>query len=940
MKQLIYILLPTLTILLLANVSTYSQAPQITPTEHPGMVGLWTYDNQSLLMQASTGSNLVTHGTVNAILGPAAGDNAINIGVGSYLTCNHGIAGNGGGSEVNEYSMVFDFRIPTNNTWYCFYQANSGNSNDGEIFVNTSCQVGRSTDGPGYSVYQVVPGEWYRMVISVDLGNYYRIYLDGNLVLAGGSISIDGSYSLYPSTGQNLVHFFADNDGEDNSFDVALTALYNYAVNQEEVNTLGGYGHTIQPVLIGILPYLQTPTPNSMYVSWHSTQTSSTQVEYGTSPSLGSSTTGSSESISGKRWHTVKLTGLSPETIYYYKCISGTEESDINIFKTPTSGMTQNQHFRLILFGDSRTDIAKTTQIAYAAKAKAQELFGSDIHNQINLVINVGDIVSSGGTISQYEDEYFKPYACLSNTLPFMVSIGNHESESSNYYNYMKYEDFSDYTSFLLQEKFYSFYLSNIQFVMMNSNSLLANGVQTSWFDSKLTESENNPDVDMSFCFLHHPGHSECWPDGNTSWVQDDVIPTMQQHKKVQLLTYGHSHNYERGCVESEAAAAIGDFYIMLSGGAGSALDRWGMYPNQTDYPEIEMTYDIYCFNIVDIDLANKTWDLYSYGLGNLDHPNDAVLIDQYHRYLNQPAPEAPVCQAPPAQSVNSPQLIASEIISADDIMTSHFQITSSPGNYSSPVVDSKRDWVNIYGDSGAPDYIPTDLNQGIDLRRLQVATTLNTGTTYGWRVRYRDHNLRWSPWSLESTFTVQSDLQAYSDFVADVTQGISPFTVHFTDLSQPAVTAWAWDFDNNGSTDSNLQDPEFTYTSEGIYTVSLTTTNGTETKDFYINAETNSMEEIINHGNDILQIRPNPFVGNTNIDFSITEKCLVKISIFDIRGIEVNILQNTKLPTGKHTLDWNGCDASGNKLPGGKYFVKIQAGDFSDVKSVIILEK
>ncbi|HPG74399.1 MAG TPA: metallophosphoesterase family protein, partial [Bacteroidales bacterium] len=379
----------------------------------------------------------------------------------------------------------------------------------------------------------------YRMVVSVDLGNFYRVYLDGTLVLAGGSLSIDGGYSLYPASGQNLVHFFADNDGEDNSFDIALTAIYNYAVNQTEVNTLGGYGHTIQPVLTGILPYLQTPTPTSMYVSWHSTQTASTIVQYGTTTALGSTTTGGSESISGKRWHTVQLTGLNPETEYYYKCISGSEESDIYVFKTPATGITQNQRFRFIIFGDSRTDVAKTTEIAYAAKSKAQELFGDDIHNHINLVINVGDIVTSGGTISQYENEYFKPYACLSSTLPFMVSIGNHEDESSNYYKYMKYEDFSDYTSFLLQEKFYSFYLSNIQFVMMNSNSLLANSVQTNWFESKLQQSNNNAETDMVFCFLHHPGHSELWPDGNTSWVQNDVLTTMNQFKKVQLLAYG-----------------------------------------------------------------------------------------------------------------------------------------------------------------------------------------------------------------------------------------------------------------------------------------------------------------------------------------------------------------------------------------------------------------
>ena len=64
--------------------------------------------------------------------------------------------------------------------------------------------------------------------------------------------------------------------------------------------------------------------------------------------------------------------------------------------------------------------------------------------------------------------------------------------------------------------------------------------------------------------------------------------------------------------------------------------------------------------------------------------------------------------------------------------------------------------------------------------------------------------------------------------------------TVHFMDKSTGNVTAWAWDFDSNGSIDSAEQNPTHTYTENGNYTVTLTITTSeckdTVTKFDYIN--------------------------------------------------------------------------------------------------------
>jgi PKD repeat protein len=921
------------------TISLFGQAPQIIPGNFTGLSGLWEFENSGDLLHATTGTDLTLTGSHTQVTGPTVDDNAINIGSGSYYTCTHNIPANGGGSDVNEYSLVFDFKISDISEWHSFYQANAGNSNDGEIFINSSGQIGRTTDGPGYTTYTVSENEWYRMVISVDLDNFYRIYLDGALVLDGGALSIDGEYGIYSASADNLVHFFADDNGEDNEIEIAVAAIFDHSLTQTEIDDLSGYGHEIIPILTGVLPYLQTPTPTSIYVSWHSNQTSSTNVEYGTNISLGSTTTGSVQDINGKQWHTVQLTGLLPDTEYFYKCVSETEESEINVFKTPNDNPEEEQFLRFILLGDSRTDIAKTAEIVNNAKAKAIEMYGEDIQNQINMVINVGDIVSSGSVISQYEDEYFKPYACLSNTLPFMVIIGNHEAESSNFYDYMKYEDLSAF-GWPIEERFYDMYYFNTHFVFINGNTALQNGIQTSWVESALDESAANNDVDMVFCFTHQPGHSELWPDGNTEYIQEDIIPVLRNYDKVQMLAYGHSHNYERGTIESLAENSLNDFYIMLTGGAGSALDRWGMYPNQQDYEEVMIALDNYLFNIVDIDLVNKTFENYTYSLGNSDKPRDCELVDYFYLKLDQQAPSTPMCQSPVLESGLLPLLVASEFEGVDSLMSAKFQITETPGDFSNPVIEKRQDWVNIYGDSGAPDYIPIDLNEGIDLRRLQIETELTDGQEYAWRVSYRDHNQKWSEWSSEQTFTVNESLTAYTDFSANLTIGEAPLSISFTDLSYPAASSWSWDFDDDGSEDSNIQDPEFVYNFPGFYTVKLITNNGTEIKDMYINVEDNTVEIIENKNNDIVRINPNPCTEKTDIEFYLTENGVTKITILDSNGKLVKVLNGSELSKGKHTIEWLMNTDSSAKVVSGNYFVKVESKKLNEVKKIVVIRK
>jgi PKD repeat protein len=76
--------------------------------------------------------------------------------------------------------------------------------------------------------------------------------------------------------------------------------------------------------------------------------------------------------------------------------------------------------------------------------------------------------------------------------------------------------------------------------------------------------------------------------------------------------------------------------------------------------------------------------------------------------------------------------------------------------------------------------------------------------------------------------------------FTANKQTGTAPLAVTFTDQSTgTASLTYAWDFTNDGTTDSTTRNPSFTYSAAGTYTVKLTTTNAagsdTEIKINYI---------------------------------------------------------------------------------------------------------
>ena len=124
-------------------------------------------------------------------------------------------------------------------------------------------------------------------------------------------------------------------------------------------------------------------------------------------------------------------------------------------------------------------------------------------------------------------------------------------------------------------------------------------------------------------------------------------------------------------------------------------------------------------------------------------------VIDQFHRRLGLAAPSQPsltnLFPAPvslPVELVSTPY----QTTTAEMLNSSWFQVAADDA-FANLKVDRIRDVENLHGDTGAPLYESIDRHAGLNLLRYAITTGLADGKFYA-RVRHRDANAQWSPWS------------------------------------------------------------------------------------------------------------------------------------------------------------------------------------------------
>ncbi|HNX00981.1 MAG TPA: FlgD immunoglobulin-like domain containing protein [Candidatus Cloacimonadota bacterium] len=88
-----------------------------------------------------------------------------------------------------------------------------------------------------------------------------------------------------------------------------------------------------------------------------------------------------------------------------------------------------------------------------------------------------------------------------------------------------------------------------------------------------------------------------------------------------------------------------------------------------------------------------------------------------------------------------------------------------------------------------------------------------------------------------------------------------------------------------------------------------------------------------------ILKNQPNPFHGETMIEYSVAKRSNVQIQIFNIKGQLVRILVNEDKGDGTYKIRWDGKDDAGKKSPSGVYLYKLRNGGVLIGKKMVLLK-
>ena len=495
---------------------------------------------------------------------------------------------------------------------------------------------------------------------------------------------------------------------------------------------------------INVGPYLQNAEPSSITIMWETSSGNESTVEWGTSNTLGNSSSGVFISGNGlSRIHTTMLSGLESNTKYYYKVITNNAQSDIFDFVTPPLPNSEAP-VNLVSMSDMQQDWQHTNVFEDIINDElipfVNNRFGNDLSTDVAYVFIPGDLVATGSNYSSWESTFFDPAQALFQHVPVYPVAGNHEQNSENYFKYFSLPTNGTNQNDYLEHWYYKDY-SNVRLIGLETNSGYRIQEQLDWLQVILDDASNNENIDFVFAQLHHPHHSELWIAGNTDYT-GDIITLLEDFSsncgKPSIHFFGHTHGYSRGQSRDHE-------HLMVNvATAGGAIDNWGEYAQQ-DYKEFSRSDDDYGFVLLEVEAGNDPQFLltrvshgsYEDGLVNNE------ITDTIRVRANNISPDKPSGLFPYEGAELSPDCIVflGSNFSDDDNQYQgavHWQVSTDVG-FSSLIYDDWFQHENWYYDE--------DLEAGNSMTEREI-NSLQESTNYFWRVRYRDRSLGWSDWS------------------------------------------------------------------------------------------------------------------------------------------------------------------------------------------------
>ena len=83
----------------------------------------------------------------------------------------------------------------------------------------------------------------------------------------------------------------------------------------------------------------------------------------------------------------------------------------------------------------------------------------------------------------------------------------------------------------------------------------------------------------------------------------------------------------------------------------------------------------------------------------------------------------------------------------------------------------------------------------------------------------------------------------------------------------------------------------------------------------------------------------PNPFNPSTTLTFELPQERQVHLAIYALDGSLVRTLVSGQHEAGRHEVIWDGRDDAGRGVATGTYFARVRAGDFSQIRKMVLLK-
>ena len=320
-------------------------------------------------------------------------------------------------------------------------------------------------------------------------------------------------------------------------------------------------------------PYLQQGGPNEVTVRWRTSTATNSRVRYGSSPTTLTSTKDNTTSATD---HVVTLTGLAPNTTYYYSVGSTSAVQaggDSNHFFLTAPAVGSTKPTRVWVLGDAGT--ATSNQ---RAVRDAYYTWTGTRHTDLWFML--GDNAYDDGTDAEYQAAVFDMYTAMLRKSVLWSTFGNHDghtadsaTQSGPYYDLFTFPKNAEIGGAASgTEAYYSFDYANIHFISLDSyeTSRSTTGAMMNWLKADLASTAQ----DWLVVMWHHPPYTKGSHDSDTESALRDMRerfnPVLESYG-VDLVLCGHSHSYERSFLINGHYGASSTFTAShkIDGGSG-----------------------------------------------------------------------------------------------------------------------------------------------------------------------------------------------------------------------------------------------------------------------------------------------------------------------------------------------------------------------------------